>query len=95
MINSKGKKAIVDMSNFTLGAKITVIDNNTILLKSTIEDMSNIESQVIDIVSHFDVEEIYLKPITSKENDEIINSFKKALIKDFSEKVDKIQFYMI
>ena len=95
MINSKGRKAIVDMSNFTLGAKITVIDNSSILLKSTIEDMSNIESQVIDIVSHFDVEEIYLKPIASKENDEIINSFKKALIKDFSEKVDKIQFYMI
>lgn len=95
MFNVKDKIMVVDQSQFRLGAKVVVTQEGTILLHTTIEDMSNLEEQVINIAEGLDIKNIFIKALAVEDQDKILDKYTKTFDTNFSKKIDKIYFHMI
>ena len=95
MFQVKGRVLVVDHSNFNLGAKVIVQEDNKILLQNTIEDLSEIESKVISMAEAMDITNIFIVPIAVQDKAKVEESYKLAVSKFSNKKLDKMHFHVI
>ena len=83
---------LVDLSNFSLGATITVYEGGSIMLQHSVLDVSEVEEKVIEIADEMEVENVFIRPLAASDREKTLENFKNSLV---SKNVDKIHFHMI
>ena len=87
---------LVDLSNFSLGATITVYDGDKIMLRHTVLDISEVEEKTIEMANEMEIENVFIKPLATANITKTLEKFENSLgSKNFSKNVDKIHFHMI
>ena len=87
---------LVDLSNFSLGATITVYEGDKIMLRHTVLDISEVEEKTIEIANEMEIENVFIKPLATANITQTLEKFENSLVsKNFSKNVDKIHFHMI
>ena len=92
MLTITDRVMLVDLSNFSLGATITVYEAGTIMLRHTVLDISEVEEKVIEIADEMEVENVFIRPLAASDREKTLENFKNSLV---SKNVDKIHFHMI
>ena len=82
---------LVDLSKFSLGAKITVYEGDKILLRHTVLDISEVEEKTIEIVEEMEVKHVFIKPLATSDRAKTLEDFKNS----FSKNIDKINLHML
>ena len=82
---------LVDLSNFSLGAKITVYEGDEIMLRHTVSDVSEVKEKVIEIVEEMEVKHVFIKPLATSDRAKTLEDFKNS----FSKIIDKINLHML
>lgn len=82
---------LVDLSNFSLGATITVYEAGIIMLRHTVLDVSEVEEKVIEIVEEMEVKHVFIKPLATSDRAKTLEDFKNS----FSKNIDKINLHML
>ena len=82
---------LVDLSNFSLGAKITVYEGDKIMLRHTVSDVSEVKEKVIEIAVEMEVEDIFIRPLATSDREKTLEDFKNS----FSKIIDKINLHML
>ena len=96
MLNITDRIMLVDLSNFSLGAKITVYEGDEIMLRHTVLDISEVEEKTIEIANEMEIENVFIKPLATANITKTLEKFENSLVsKNFSKNVDKIHFHMI
>ena len=83
---------LVDLSNFSLGATITVYEAGIIMLRHTVLDVSEVEEKVIEIADEMEVKNIFIRPLAASDREKTLENFKNSLV---SKNIDKINFHML
>ena len=83
---------LVDLSNFSLGATITVYEAGIIMLRHTVLDVSEVEEKVIEIADEMEVKNIFIRPLAASDREKTLENFKNSLA---SKNIDKINFHML
>ena len=83
---------LVDLSNFSLGATITVYEDRIIVLRHTVSDVSEVEEKVIEIADEMEVKNIFIRPLAASDREKTLENFKNSLV---SKNIDKINFHML
>ena len=87
---------LVDLSNFSLGATITVYEGDKIMLRHTVLDISEVEEKTIEIANEMEIENVFIKPLATANITKTLEKFENSLVsKSFSKNVDKIHFHVI
>ena len=87
---------LVDLSNFSLGAKITVYEGDEIMLRHTVLDISEVEEKTIEIANEMEIENVFIKPLATANITKTLEKFENSLVsKNFSKNIDKIHFHII
>ena len=87
---------LVDLSNFSLGATITVYEAGIIMLRHTVLDISEVEEKTIEIANEMEIENVFIKPLATANITKTLEKFENSLVsKNFSKNVDKIHFHVI
>ena len=87
---------LVDLSNFSLGAKITVYEGDKIMLRYTISDISEVEEKTVEIANEMEIENVFIKPLATANIAKTLEKFENSLVsKNFSKNIDKINFHVI
>lgn len=92
MLTITDRIMLVDLSNFSLGATITVYEAGIIMLRHTVLDVSEVEEKVIEIADEMEVENVFIRPLAASDREKTLENFKNSLV---SKNVDKIHFHMI
>ena len=92
MLTITDRIMLVDLSNFSLGATITVYEAGIIMLQHTVLDVSEVEEKVIEIADEMEVENVFIRPLAASDREKTLENFKNSLV---SKNVDKIHFHMI
>ena len=96
MLTITDRVMLVDLSNFSLGAKITVYEGDKIMLRHTVLDISEVEEKTIEIANEMEIENVFIKPLATANITKTLEKFENSLVsKNFSKNVDKIHFHMI
>ena len=82
---------LVDLSNFSLGATITVYEAGIIMLRHTVLDVSEVEEKVIEIADEMEVKHVFIKPLATSDRAKTLEDFKNS----FSKNIDKINLHML
>ena len=82
---------LVDLSKFSLGAKITVYEGDKIMLRHTVSDVSEVKEKVIEIVEEMEVKHVFIKPLATSDRAKTLEDFKNS----FSKNIDKINLHML
>ena len=82
---------LVDLSNFSLGATITVYEAGIIMLRHTVLDVSEVEEKVIEIAEEMEVKHVFIKPLATSDRAKTLEDFKNS----FSKNIDKINLHML
>ena len=82
---------LVDLSNFSLGAKITVYEGDKIMLRHTVLDVSEVEEKVIEIADEMEVKHVFIKPLATSDRAKTLEDFKNS----FSKNIDKINLHVL
>ena len=82
---------LVDLSNFSLGAKITVYEGDKIMLRHTVLDISEVKEKVVEIVEEMEVKHVFIKPLATSDRAKTLEDFKNS----FSKNIDKINLHML
>ena len=83
---------LVDLSNFSLGATITVYEAGIIMLRHTVLDVSEVEEKVIEIADEMEVKNVFIRPLAASDREKTLENFKNSLV---SKNIDKINFHML
>ena len=83
---------LVDLSKFSLGAKITVYEGDKIMLRHTVSDISEVKEKVIEIAVEMEVEDVFIRPLATSDREKTLEDFKNSLV---SKNIDKINFHML
>ena len=83
---------LVDLSNFSLGATITVYEDRIIILRHTVSDVSEVKEKVIEIADEMEVEDVFIRPLATSDRAKTLEDFKNSLV---SKNIDKINFHML
>lgn len=87
---------LVDLSNFSLGATITIYEGGRIMLHHSIPDVSEVEDKAIEIADEMEVKNIFIRPLATSNGTKTLEDFENSLAsKNFSKSVDKINFHML
>lgn len=82
----------VDLSNFSLGATITVYEDRIIVLRHTVSDVSEVKEKVIEIADEMEVDDVFIRPLATSDREKTLEDFKNSLV---SKNIDKINFHML
>lgn len=83
---------LVDLSNFSLGARITVYEGGSIMLQHSVLDISEVEEKAIEIADEMEVENVFIRPLAASDREKTLENFKNSLV---SKNIDKINFHML
>ena len=83
---------LVDLSNFSLGARITVYEGGSIMLQHSVLDVSEVEEKAIEIADEMEVENVFIRPLAASDREKTLENFKNSLV---SKNIDKINFHML
>ena len=92
MLSITDRIMLVDLSNFSLGATITVYEAGIIMLRHTVLDVSEVEEKVIEIADEMEVKNIFIRPLAVSDREKTLENFKNSLV---SKNIDKINFHML
>ena len=92
MLTITDRIMLVDLSNFSLGATITVYEAGIIMLRHTVLDVSEVEEKVIEIADEMEVKNIFIRPLAASDREKTLENFKNSLV---SKNIDKINFHML
>ena len=92
MFTLSNRIMLVDLSNFSLGATITVYEDRIIMLRHTVSDVSEVKEKVIEIAVEMEVEDIFIRPLATSDREKTLEDFKNSLV---SKNIDKINFHML
>ena len=92
MLTITDRIMLVDLSNFSLGATITVYEAGIIMLRHTVLDVSEVEEKVIEIADEMEVKDIFIRPLAASDREKTLENFKNSLV---SKNIDKINFHML
>ena len=92
MFTLSNRIMLVDLSNFSLGATITVYEAGIIMLRHTVSDVSEVKEKVIEIVEEMEVKHVFIKPLATSDRAKILEDFENSLV---SKNIDKINFHML
>ena len=92
MLTITDRIMLVDLSNFSLGATITVYEAGIIMLRHTVLDVSEVEEKVIEIADEMEVKNIFIRPLAASDREKTLENFKNSLA---SKNIDKINFHML
>ena len=92
MLSITDRIMLVDLSNFSLGATITVYEAGIIMLRHTVLDVSEVEEKVIEIADEMEVKNIFIRPLAASDREKTLENFKNSLV---SKNIDKINFHML
>ena len=92
MLTITDRVMLVDLSNFSLGATITVYEAGIIMLRHTVLDVSEVEEKVIEIADEMEVKDIFIRPLAASDREKTLENFKNSLV---SKNIDKINFHML
>ena len=92
MLTITDRVMLVDLSNFSLGATITVYEVGIIILRHTVLDVSEVEEKVIEIADEMEVKNIFIRPLAASDREKTLENFKNSLV---SKNIDKINFHML
>ena len=92
MLSITDRIMLVDLSNFSLGATITVYEAGIIMLRHTVLDVSEVEEKVIEIADEMEVENVFIRPLAASDREKTLENFKNSLV---SKNIDKINFHML
>ena len=96
MLTITDRVMLVDLSNFSLGAKITVYEGDKIMLRHSVLDISEVEEKTIEIANEMEIENVFIKPLATANITKTLEKFENSLVsKNFSKNVDKIHFHVI
>ena len=96
MFTLSNRIMLVDLSNFSLGATITVYEDRIIMLRHTVLDISEVEEKTIEIANEMEIENVFIKPLATANITKTLEKFENSLVsKNFSKNVDKIHFHVI
>ena len=91
MLTITDRIMLVDLSNFSLGATITVYEAGIIMLRHTVLDVSEVEEKVIEIADEMEVEDVFIRPLATSDRAKTLEDFKNS----FSKNIDKINLHML
>ena len=91
MLTITDRIMLVDLSNFSLGATITVYEAGIIMLRHTVLDVSEVEEKVIEIADEMEVKHVFIKPLATSDRAKTLEDFKNS----FSKNIDKINLHML
>ena len=91
MFTLSNRIMFVDLSNFSLGATITVYEDRIIILRHTVSDVSEVKEKVIEIVEEMEVKHVFIKPLATSDRAKTLEDFKNS----FSKNIDKINLHML
>ena len=91
MFTLSNRIMLVDLSNFSLGATITVYEDRIIMLRHTVSDVSEVKEKVIEIVEEMEVKHVFIKPLATSDRAKTLEDFKNS----FSKNIDKINLHML
>ena len=91
MLTITDRVMLVDLSNFSLGATITVYEAGIIMLRHTVSDVSEVKEKVIEIVEEMEVENVFIRPLAASDREKTLEDFKNS----FSKNIDKINLHML
>ena len=91
MFTLSNRIMLVDLSNFSLGATITVYEERIIMLRHTVSDVSEVKEKVIEIVEEMEVKHVFIKPLATSDRAKTLEDFKNS----FSKNIDKINLHML
>ena len=91
MFTLSNRIMFVDLSNFSLGATITVYEDRIIVLRHTVSDVSEVKEKVIEIADEMEVEDVFIRPLAISDRAKTLEDFKNS----FSKNIDKINFHML
>ena len=92
MFTLSNRIMLVDLSNFSLGATITVYEDRIIVLRHTVSDISEVKEKVIEIAVELEVEDIFIRPLAISDRAKTLEDFENSLV---SKNIDKINFHML
>ena len=92
MLTITDRVMLVDLSNFSLGATITVYEAGIIILRHTVSDVSEVKEKVIEIAVGMEVEDVFIRPLATSDREKTLEDFKNSLV---SKNIDKINFHML
>ena len=92
MLTITDRVMLVDLSNFSLGATITVYEAGIIMLRHTVLDVSEVEEKVIEIADEMEVGDVFIRPLATSDRAKTLEDFENSLV---SKNIDKINFHMI
>ena len=92
MLTITDRIMLVDLSNFSLGATITVYEAGIIMLRHTVLDVSEVEEKVIEIADEMEVKDIFIRPLAASDREKTLEDFKNSLV---SKNIDKINLHML
>lgn len=91
MLTITDRIMLVDLSNFSLGATITVYEAGIIMLRHTVLDVSEVEEKVIEIADEMEVKHVFIKPLATSDRAKTLEDFKNS----FSKNIDKINLHVL
>ena len=91
MLTITDRVMLVDLSNFSLGATITVYEAGIIMLRHTVSDVSEVKEKVVEIVEEMEVKHVFIKPLTTSDRAKTLEDFKNS----FSKNIDKINLHVL
>lgn len=92
MFTLSNRIMFVDLSNFSLGATITVYEDRIIVLRHTVSDVSEVKEKVIEIADEMEVDDVFIRPLATSDREKTLEDFKNSLV---SKNIDKINFHML
>ena len=92
MFTLSNRIMLVDLSNFSLGATITVYEVGIIILRHTVSDVSEVKEKAIEIAVEMEVEDVFIRPLATSDREKTLEDFKNSLV---SKNIDKINFHVI
>ena len=92
MLTITDRIMLVDLSNFSLGARITVYEGGSIMLQHSVLDVSEVEEKAIEIADEMEVENVFIRPLAASDREKTLENFKNSLV---SKNIDKINFHML
>ena len=87
MLTITDRVMLVDLSNFSLGATITVYEGDKIMLRHTVLDISEVEEKTIEIANEMEIENVFIKPLATANITKTLEKFDRVV---FESIVDKI-----
>ena len=92
MFTLSNRIMLVDLSNFSLGATITVYEVGIIILRHTVSDVSEVKEKVIEIADEMEVGDVFIRPLAISDRAKILEDFENSLV---SKNIDKINLHML